>query len=91
MKEGKVPLLLITSEWRSQLGNVVQAAEQQYRGFGTDWSIVSSWLGTLGIGSPSTCYLKCSSGITASASPESSLEMASLRPHSGPSESESTF
>ena len=35
-------------------------------GFGTDWLIVSCWLGTLEICLLLTCYMKCSSGATVS-------------------------
>lgn len=76
------------SAWKRSTGS---RTELWPWGFGTHWSIVSSWLETFGICSLSTWSLKWGSGITAAAPPESSLEMANPRRHSRPTESNLHF
>lgn len=97
VKEGEVHLRpSMKSEWKSQLGTRVKAAGWNGGGGGealtwTARSTESRRLGILDMSLLSTSSSKCGSGTTASATPESLLDMSNLRSHARLTESEPAF
>lgn len=101
VKEGEVHLRpSMKSEWKSQLGTRVKAAGWNGGGGGGGGGEALTWtarstesrrLGILDMSLLSTSSSKYGSGTTASATPESLLDMSNLRSHARLTESEPAF